>query len=112
MLKRSVLWSWRPRWDWCGGKPAVERRCLGYPLADSVWVFDVTMLSSEVVAFALAALRGTPGCEIGVWSELIGRAGGRAPAAGDGLACIVGLHFVDRWERRIRRSRLDTKPHV
>ena len=46
----------------------------GFPLADLVWAFDVAMLVETVVALLLAIALGTPGCEIGVWPELIARA--------------------------------------
>ena len=71
-----------------------------YPLPDSVWTFDLVMLVQELGAFALAIVLGTPGCEVGVWPELVARAGGRPRGQTGGLACVVGLQFVDRWEAR------------
>lgn len=69
-----------------------------FPLADLVWLFDVTMLGTEVIAFALAIVRGTPGCEIGVWRELRDRRRTlERPLAGR-LTCVVGLDVIDRWE--------------
>jgi hypothetical protein len=74
----------------------------GFPLADLVWAFDVLMLSETIVALLLAVALGTPGCEIGVWPELIARTRGGRAAPAAGLACIVGLHFVDASEARRR----------
>ena len=70
----------------------------GYPLADLVWIFDIVVLASELAAFGLAIALGTPGCEIGVWGELIARARGQTAPRSDVLACVVGLHLIDRWE--------------
>lgn len=75
----------------------------GFPLADLVWYFDVSMAAIEFLAFVLAILLGTPGCEIGVWPELLARARGRPFHRSDGLACIVGIHLIDRWEEARRR---------
>lgn len=78
----------------------------GFPLADLVWYFDVFMLVVQLVAFILAAALGTPGCEVGVWTELIGRGQGERVARTEGLTCIVGIHLIDRWEAR--RNRVNT----
>jgi hypothetical protein len=75
----------------------------GFPLADLVWCFDVTMLAEQVVALLLAIVLGTPGCEIGVWAELIARRRGTRSSTVNGLACIVGLHLLDQWEGTTRR---------
>ncbi len=73
----------------------------GFPLADLWWWFNTVMLTQIAVAFALATWVGTPGCEQGVWRELIGRP--RRERSGV-YACIVGLHLLDEWEwRRIDR---------
>jgi hypothetical protein len=77
----------------------------GFPLADLVWWFDVLMLAEGLIACTLAVVLGTPGCEIGVWPELTARLRGRRSAPANGLACVVGLHFVDRWESRHRLRR-------
>ena len=76
----------------------------GFPLADLVWWFDVVMLSEGLVATLLAIILGTPGCEIGVWAELVARRRGRDSEVHIGLACIVGLHLLDAWEARARAS--------
>lgn len=72
----------------------------GVPLADVVWWFDVLMLTEGFVAAVLATVLGTPGCEIGVWPELVARARGGSATSERGLACIVGLHLIDAWEAR------------
>jgi hypothetical protein len=74
----------------------------GFPLADLVWSFDVGVLTQQVVALVLAITLGTPGCEIGVWPELIAHMRGERSSPSAGLACIVGLHLVDAWEARHR----------
>jgi hypothetical protein len=76
----------------------------GFPLADLVWWFDVLMLSEGLVATLLAIILGTPGCEIGVWPDLLARARGGDSETHVGLACIVGLHLLDTWEARTRVS--------
>ena len=76
----------------------------GFPLADLVWLFDVVLLAEDIVALVLAIALGTPGCEIGVWPELIARVRGERSSRSTGLACIVGLHLVDAWEARHRTS--------
>jgi hypothetical protein len=72
----------------------------GYPLADLVWWFDVVMLAETIVALGLAIVLGTPGCEIGVWTELIYRARGERTRAARWVLCLVGLNLVDEWEAR------------
>jgi hypothetical protein len=79
-------------------------RIWGFPLADLVWWFDILMLGQETLAFALAIALGTPGCEIGVWPELIGRLQSTRTAPVSGLACIIGLNLLDDWEEH-RRER-------
>jgi hypothetical protein len=74
----------------------------GFPLADLVWLFDVVMLAEGLAATLLAIFLGTPGCEIGVWSELLARARGRDFETQVGLSCVVGLHWLDAWEARRR----------
>jgi hypothetical protein len=72
----------------------------GFPLADLVWWFDILMLTEGFVATVLAIALGTPGCEIGVWPELVARVRGGSAASDHGLACMVGLHLIDGWEAR------------
>lgn len=76
----------------------------GFPLADLVWYFDVGVLVEQFLAFILAAITGTPGCEIGVWPELISRIRNQKSEPTMGLACIVGLNLIDRWEAQRRRG--------
>jgi hypothetical protein len=75
------------------------------PLTDLVWGFDAVMLVETIVALLLAIALGTPGCEVGVWPELIGRARGGEAAASTRPICVFGLHFVDEWEARRARAR-------
>lgn len=70
----------------------------GFPLADLVRYFDVFVLAAEFTAFILAVVLGTPGCEIGVWPEMISRARQEKAGQTQGLACIVGLHLIDQLE--------------
>lgn len=68
----------------------------GFPLADAWWWLNTTYLLQLTVTFVLAAVLGTPGCEQGVWRELLHgreRAGEHTP-----LTCIIGLHVLDGWE--------------
>jgi hypothetical protein len=81
------------------------------PLSDLVWGIDAVMLVETIVALLVAVALGTPGCEVGVWPELIGRLrGGNAPITRP--ICILGLHFIDDWDarRRRRRRRARTAP--
>ena len=79
---------------------ATQGSAWGFPLADLVWWFDVLMLIEGFVATLLAIALATPGCEIGVWPELLMHAGWGTAKSEEGLACIVGLHLIDRWEAR------------
>lgn len=72
----------------------------GFPLADLVWWFDVVMLVEGLVATLLSAVIGLPGCEIGVWPLFIARFRGGKALPEEGLACVVGLHYLDAWEAR------------
>ena len=83
---------------------------MGFPLADLVWTFDVVMLAQTVVALLLAIVLGTPGCEIGVWPEVIARSRGESAPPTTGLACVIGLHFIDEWEARRRPAARRTDP--
>lgn len=79
---------------------AVNGTRWGFPLADLVWWFDVTMLLEGLVATLLSIGLGLPGCEIGVWALFISRAHGSKALPEEGLACVVGLHYLDSWEAR------------
>jgi uncharacterized membrane protein len=75
------------------------------PLPEVVWGFDAVMLVETIVALLLAIALGTPGCEVGVWPELIGRLRGSDAAVPTRPICILGLHHLDEWEaRRITRA--------
>jgi hypothetical protein len=79
------------------------------PLPELVWGFDALMLVETIVALLIAIGLGTPGCEVGVWPELIGRLRGRDAALTTSPICVIGLHFVDDWEaRRRERGREDS----
>jgi hypothetical protein len=67
----------------------------GFPLADLVWWLDTAYLIQLAPAFGLAALLGTPGCEQGVWRELLDRRGSGSHTP---LSCLIGLHALDAWE--------------
>jgi hypothetical protein len=74
------------------------------PLSDVVWGFDAVMLVETIVALLLAIALGTPGCEIGVWPELIARLRGSDAAVPTRPICILGLHHLDEWEARRRTA--------
>jgi hypothetical protein len=69
----------------------------GFPLADLVWWLDTAYLLQLAPAFGLAALLGTPGCEQGVWRELLGHRGSGSYTP---LTCVIGLHALDAWEAK------------
>jgi hypothetical protein len=75
-----------------------------------VWWFDLLMLLEIIVALLIAIVLGTPGCEVGVWPALAARARGTASEPGVGLACLVGLHFVDAWEADMRQANAEGNP--
>jgi hypothetical protein len=75
------------------------------PFTDLVWGFDALMLVETIIALLIALALGTPGCEVGVWPELIGRLRGADAAALPRPICVLGLHFVDEWEARRGRGR-------
>ncbi|MGH8946215.1 MAG: hypothetical protein ACRDVL_08700 [Acidimicrobiia bacterium] len=67
----------------------------GFPLADLWWWLNTAYLVQLALAFGLAALVAAPGCEQGVWRELLGR---RGSASHSPLSCVIGLHALDAWE--------------
>jgi hypothetical protein len=67
----------------------------GFPLADLVWWLNTVYLIQLAPAFGLAALLGTPGCEQGVWRELLDQRGSGSHTP---LSCVIGLHALDAWE--------------
>jgi hypothetical protein len=70
------------------------------PLSDVVWGVDAVMLVQTIVALLLAIALGTPGCEVGVWPELIGRVRGIDTPTPTRPICVFGLYFIDDWEAR------------
>ena len=78
----------------------LRRRLREYSLVD---LAHAVMLTETIIASLLAVVLGTPGCEVGVWPELIARARNRRSTAGVRVVCVVGLHILDRWEARRRR---------
>ena len=81
------------------------------PLSDLVWGFDAIMLMETIVALVLAIALGTPGCEVGVWPEVIGRFRGGQAAASARPICVIGLHFIDDWEARRYGAKGDRRRH-
>jgi hypothetical protein len=71
------------------------------PFTDLVWAFDALMLVQTIVALLVAIVLGTPGCEVGVWPELITRARGDDTVTTRPI-CVLGIHFIDEWEARHR----------
>jgi hypothetical protein len=80
------------------------------PLPELVWGFDAAMLIETIVALLLAIALGTPGCEVGVWPELIGRLRGEGASASTRPICVIGLHFIDDWEARRAGARSKREP--
>jgi hypothetical protein len=81
----------------------------GSPLSDLVWSFDALMLVETIAALLFAIVLGTPGCEIGVWPELIARARGTRFEPAQWPACLVGLHYLDEWEASHHPSSTNTR---
>jgi hypothetical protein len=77
------------------GGLALRGAVWGFPLADLVWWLDTAYLIQLAPAFGLAAVLGTPGCEQGVWRELLAR---RVSGSHTPLSCVIGLHALDAWE--------------
>lgn len=69
------------------------------PLTWLVWGVDLGVLVVVVLALLMAVVIGTPGCEIGVFRELLRRLRGEADG-GEALFCVAGLHQIDAWEAR------------
>jgi hypothetical protein len=77
----------------------------GFPLADGWWWLNTAYLGQLTVAFVLAALLGTSGCEQGVWRELV--SGKKQAGEHTALTCVIGLHLLDSWEAEHRADRED-----
>ncbi|MGH3712809.1 MAG: hypothetical protein ACRDT4_05025 [Micromonosporaceae bacterium] len=65
------------------------------PLSWLVWGVDLAFVAVVGAALLAAAVIGTPGCELGVFSEL-----GRRLRRNEAMFCLVGLHKLDEWEER------------
>jgi hypothetical protein len=70
----------------------------GFPLADLVWWLAVLMLCEGSVATLIASILGTPGCEIGVWSEWLARMCGEDSETHTTLASLVSRRRLDASE--------------
>ncbi len=65
-------------------------------LARSVWVWELYVFGHLGVAFVLAAIIGTPGCEMRAFHDLYSRLRGVTVKE---HACPIGpLHPIDQWE--------------
>lgn len=73
-----------------------------FPLVDVIWWFDVLTLGQTIVALPVAIVLGTPGCEVGVWPELIYRLRRKQVSGPPRVVCVIGLDLVDKWEARRR----------
>jgi hypothetical protein len=77
---------------------ALEGTLWAGPFTWLVWGLDITWLAVIVIAALMAAVAGTPGCEIGALRALVRRV--RGPVDDDQpMFCIVGLRALDGWER-------------
>ena len=66
-------------------------------LARSLWLWELYVFSHLGVAFIVAGLIGTPGCEMRAFHDLYSRLTGVATKE---HYCPVGpLHSIDQWER-------------
>ncbi len=69
------------------------------PLTWLLYGLDVGLVIVATIAFLVAVVLGTPGCEMGGLAELIRRLRGDSNAEGpEAMWCIGGLHRVDEWE--------------
>ncbi len=69
------------------------------PLTWLLYGLDVGLVVVATIAFLVAVVLGTPGCEMGGLAELIRRLRGASNAeATEGIWCIGGLHKLDEWE--------------
>ena len=69
-------------------------------LARSIWVWEMYIFSHLGLAFLIAAVIGTPGCEMRAFHDSYSRLTGVATKE---HVCPVGpLHPIDQWEARLR----------
>jgi len=65
-------------------------------LARAIWLWEVYLFSHLGAAFVIAALIGTPGCEMRAFHDLYSRLSGKATAEHH---CPIGpLQSIDQWE--------------
>lgn len=69
------------------------------PLSQVVWGLDFGVVLVIAAALLVAVVVGTPGCEVGVFRDVVRRVR-REPGATDVPFCLVGLHWLDAWEAR------------
>ncbi len=71
-------------------------------LARLVWVWELYVFGHLGLSFLLAAIIGTPGCEMRAFHDLYSRATGMPTKE---HYCPVGpLHPIDQWEAGLKRS--------
>lgn len=71
-------------------------------LAYSIWIWELYVFSHLGLAFIIAGVIGTPGCEMRAFHDLYSRLSG-VPTKEH--YCPVGpLHPIDQWEARQRRG--------
>ena len=72
-------------------------------LARSTWVWELYIFSHLGLAFLIAAVIGTPGCEMRAFHDSYSRLTGVATKE---HVCPVGpLHPIDQWEARLRNRK-------
>jgi len=65
-------------------------------LARSIWIWELYLFSHLGIAFVIAAVIGTPGCEMRAFHDLYSRLTGKSTKE---HFCPVGpLHPIDQWE--------------
>ncbi|MGH3646446.1 MAG: hypothetical protein ACRDTM_04625 [Micromonosporaceae bacterium] len=69
------------------------------PLSWLAWGLDIGLVALVSALLLTATVVGTPGCEVGVLAELIGKLR-RQAYRGEAVFCLVGLHKLDAWEAR------------
>ncbi|MDX1611300.1 MAG: hypothetical protein R3185_02950 [Candidatus Thermoplasmatota archaeon] len=73
-----------------------------WPLAGLVLLLQVWVLGTLALGYLLAAVLGTPGCELRAFAHLVARYQGREP--GPAMFCPAGLDSLDAWEARRKGS--------
>jgi hypothetical protein len=71
-------------------------------LARGIWVWELYIFLHLGIAFVIAGIIGTPGCEMRAFHDLYSRVSGMPT---EEHYCPVGpLHLIDRWEADRRRG--------